>query len=116
MRALADVSEYGDPEDESEFETLRAYSPYHNVEEGIEYPPVLFTTGDEDTRVHPSHARKMAARMQAAGEGGPFLLRTASDTGHGGGESIETVVAEQTDRWTFLYETLGIDVGTATEK
>ncbi len=105
------TAEYGDPEDESEFETLRAYSPYHNVE-SVEYPPVLFTTGDEDTRVHPSHARKTAARMQAEGDGGPFLLRTASDAGHGGGESVEAVVAEQTDRWTFLYETLEVDVGT----
>ncbi|WP_135851489.1 prolyl oligopeptidase family serine peptidase [Halorussus salinus] len=103
------TAEYGDPADESDFETLRAYSLYHNVEEGVEYPPVLFTTGDEDTRVHPSHARKTAARMQAVGEGGPFLLRTASGAGHGSGPSVEAVIAEQTDRWTFLYETLGID-------
>ncbi|UPV99509.1 prolyl oligopeptidase family serine peptidase [Halorussus gelatinilyticus] len=103
------TAEYGDPDDESAFESLRAYSPYHNVESGVEYPAVLFTTGAEDTRVHPGHARKMTARMQAEGEGGPFVLRTTSDAGHGGGASAETVVAEQTDRWTFLYEQLGMD-------
>ena len=68
---------------------------------------MLFTTGENDTRVHPSHARKTAARMQAEAAGGPVLLRTA-DAGHGGGESAEAVVAEQTDRWTFLYEALGM--------
>ncbi|MFC4449686.1 prolyl oligopeptidase family serine peptidase [Halorussus aquaticus] len=101
--------EYGDPEDPEAFDYLRAYSPYHNVEAGVGYPPVLFTTGESDTRVHPSHARKMAARIQAEADGGPFLLRTTADAGHGGGETAETVATAQTDRWTFLYEVLGVD-------
>ncbi|NEU56616.1 prolyl oligopeptidase family protein [Halorussus sp. MSC15.2] len=101
--------EYGDPDDPEAFDYLRAYSPYHDVEEGVEYPPVLFATGESDTRVHPGHARKMAARMQAEADGGPFLLRTTADAGHGGGETAETVATEQTDKWTFLYEALGVD-------
>jgi prolyl oligopeptidase len=74
----------------------------------VEYPPVLFTTAVGDTRVHPSHARKMAARMQAEVDGGPFLLRTKSDTGHGVGKPTSMIVEEQVDEWTFLYDRLGL--------
>ncbi|MFB6176250.1 MAG: prolyl oligopeptidase family serine peptidase, partial [Halobaculum sp.] len=72
------------------------------------YPPTLLTTATDDTRVHPCHARKMAARLQADGDGGPFLLRTREDAGHGSGVSTESVVAAQTDRWTFCYDSLGV--------
>ena len=59
------VPEYGSSESAEQFKWLRAYSPYHNLKAGTRYPAVLFTAGENDSRVHPLHARKMAARMQA---------------------------------------------------
>ena len=108
------TTEYGHPENDPEaFEYIREYSPYHNVESGVEYPATLFRTAASDTRVHPSHARKMAARMQAEADGGPFLLRTKSDTGHGVGRPKSMIVDEQVDAWTFLYEALDVGDGSA---
>src|SRR5690606_30759159 len=60
------VPEYGSAEDPEQFEWLYAYSPYHRVQDGVRYPAVLLTAGENDTRVHAMHARKMAARLQAA--------------------------------------------------
>ena len=106
------TTEYGHPEtDPDAFEYLRAYSPYHNVESGVEHPPILFRTAASDTRVHPSHARKMAARMQAEADGGPFLLRTKPDTGHGVGRPTSMIVDEQVDAWTFRYDALSVGDG-----
>ncbi|MEF8758065.1 MAG: prolyl oligopeptidase family serine peptidase, partial [Halobacteriales archaeon] len=104
------TTEYGSPEDPAAYEWLKAYSPYHNVDPGREYPPILFKTAVGDTRVHPSHARKMTARMQTEADGGPFLLRTMTDTGHGLGKPTSMIVREQLDQWTFLYENLDVDV------
>jgi len=61
------MAEYGDPDDESDWAFLRAYSPYHNVHSGQPYPPVLLLTSTRDDRVHPGHARKMAARLREHG-------------------------------------------------
>ena len=111
------TTEYGHPEDPEAFEYLRAYSPYHNVDPDATHPPVYFTTAASDTRVHPSHARKMTARLQNEAEGGPFLLRTKAETGHGVGKPASMSVDEQADSWAFLYERLGVDAsgsGTAT--
>ena len=68
------VPEYGSSEDPEQFEFLRAYSPYHNVRSDVEYPAVLYITGDGDTRVAPLHARKMAALVQSAHPVRPALL------------------------------------------
>ncbi|MEU4623181.1 prolyl oligopeptidase family serine peptidase [Actinoplanes sp. NPDC023801] len=57
------IAEYGDPDDPADWEFLREYSPYQNVRPGRPYPPVLFLTSTRDDRVHPGHARKMAALM-----------------------------------------------------
>jgi prolyl oligopeptidase len=103
------TTEYGSPGDPAAYEWLKAYSPYHNVEPGRRYPPVLFKTAVGDSRVHPSHARKMTARMQTEAEGGPFLLRTMTDTGHGLGKPTSMIVREQLDQWTFLYDHLAIE-------
>jgi len=100
--------EYGHPEDPEAFEYIRDYSPYHNVADE-EYPATLFTTAVGDSRVHPSHARKMTARLQDEGQGGPFCCRTKTDTGHGTGKSMSMAVAEQLDQWTFLYGFLGAE-------
>ena len=103
------TTEYGHPEDPEAFEYLRAYSPYHNVDPDATHPPVYFTTAASDTRVHPSHARKMTARLQNEADGGPFLLRTKAETGHGVGKPASMIVDEQADSWAFLYERLSVD-------
>ncbi|MEF8799456.1 MAG: prolyl oligopeptidase family serine peptidase [Halolamina sp.] len=105
--------EYGSPDEENAFEYIREYSPYHNVEDG-EYPPTLFKTAAGDTRVHPSHARKMTALIQHHQTGDdPIALRTETDTGHGIGKSTEMIVEEQVDQWTWLCDQLGADVDAA---
>jgi len=103
--------EYGSPEEADAFEYIREYSPYHNVETG-EYPATMFKTAAGDTRVHPSHARKMTALVQDHQTGDePIVLRTETDTGHGVGKSTEMIVEEQVDQWTWLCDRLGADVG-----
>jgi prolyl oligopeptidase len=79
--------EYGTAADPVELGWLLSYSPYHHVRAGTEYPAVLFTVFDSDTRVDPLHARKMCAALQHASPGSlpgrPILLRRESDVGHG---------------------------------
>jgi len=61
------IAEYGDPSKPEEWAYLQTNSPYHNLQAGVKYPPILFYTATSDDRVHPSHARKMAAKMQQMG-------------------------------------------------
>ena len=79
--------EYGTAADPAELGWLLSYSPYHHVRAGTDYPAVLFTVFDSDTRVDPLHARKMCAALQHAAPGSlarhPILLRRESDVGHG---------------------------------
>ncbi|MFM0740229.1 prolyl oligopeptidase family serine peptidase [Paraburkholderia xenovorans] len=82
------IDEYGDPDDPDEARALAAYSPYHHVSADVRYPPVLFTTSTADDRVHPGHARKMAARMQALGAG-EVWYRENTEGGHGGSDELE---------------------------
>lgn len=56
--------EYGTVEEAEDFHALHAYSPYHHVQDGIDYPAVLFVSGDKDDRCNPAHVRKMASRLQ----------------------------------------------------
>ena len=103
------IPEYGDPDDPEAFRWLHAYSPYHRVRDGTAYPAVLLTTGESDSRVDPMHARKMAARLQAATSSGrPVLLRVETRAGHGQGKPLAKVVDEWTDVWTFLFSELGM--------
>ena len=64
------VPEYGSAEDAKQFDWLYAYSPYHHVKPGAEYPAIMFMTADSDSRVDPMHAKKMAALMQAEAANG----------------------------------------------
>jgi prolyl oligopeptidase len=79
--------EYGTAADPEELGWLLSYSPYHHVREGTEYPAILFTVFDSDTRVDPLHVRKMCAALQHATTARwpdrPILLRRESDVGHG---------------------------------
>jgi prolyl oligopeptidase len=103
------VPEYGSASDPEQFRSLYAYSPYHHVREGEDYPSMLFTTAESDSRVDPMHALKMAARMQAAQHADhPILLRVESRAGHGQGKPVSKVVAELTDEMGFVLHELGV--------
>ncbi len=107
------IPEYGSAEDAKQFEWLYAYSPYHHVKPGQEYPAILFMTGDTDTRVDPMHAKKMAALMQAEAKNGdikdkPILLRIETKAGHGQGKPVTKQIEESTDMYSFLFWQLGI--------
>jgi prolyl oligopeptidase len=102
------AAEFGTVRDREEFEALQAYSPYHNVRDGIAYPATLLTGGESDPRVAAWHPKKMAARLQAATSGNePILLRVDSG-GHGIGSSLDETVAELTDVYTFIFDQLGV--------
>jgi prolyl oligopeptidase len=101
--------EYGSAEDPEQFRYLLAYSPYHRVTDGTRYPAVLLTASENDARVDPLHARKMAARLQAAGRGGgPVLLLVRGASGHGGGTTLSTRIQQGADSWAFLMDALGM--------
>jgi len=107
------VPEYGSAEDPEQFKWLYAYSPYHHVKAGVEYPAVLFTTADSDSRVDPMHAEKMTALMQASAANGgsrvrPILLRIETKAGHGPGTPVSKEIEEYTDAYSFLFWQLGV--------
>ena len=103
------VTEFGTVKDTAQFKALYAYSPYHHVVDGTEYPAVLFLTGDNDKRVDPANSRKMIARLQAAsGSNLPLLLRTDSNAGHGIGTGLSTRVIQNADVYAFLFDQLGV--------
>jgi prolyl oligopeptidase len=98
------VPEYGSSENEAQFSYLYAYSPYHHVKPGTKYPAVLFITGDGDTRVAPLHARKFAARLQAATTSDrPILLLYDTKSGHSGGRPVNKQIEEGTNVLSFLF-------------
>src|SRR5579872_222559 len=101
------VTEFGSVKEADEFRALYAYSPYHHVVNGTEYPAVLFMTGDNDPRVDPANSRKMTARLQATGTKLPVLLRTTSIAGHGIGTALSERVAEDADFEAFVLAEIG---------
>lgn len=104
------VPEYGSSDDATQFKYILAYSPYQNVKDGTKYPATLFVTGDNDTRVNPLHARKMAARVQAANVGdNPILLLYDTKSGHSGGRPLNKEIEENTDILSFLFSQLGVN-------
>lgn len=104
------ASDYGTSEDSKEmFDYLKAYSPLHNIKEGVKYPATLVTTGDHDDRVVPAHSFKYAAALQAANEGtNPTLIRIETKAGHGAGKPISKVIEEQADTYAFIMYNLGM--------
>jgi prolyl oligopeptidase len=103
------VTEFGTVEDPELFRAMRAYSPYHNVKDGVPYPAVLLTAGEFDPRVDAYHAKKMTARLQAATSSAqPVLLRVEAG-GHGFGNSLDQRVSELADVYAFLFDRLGLD-------
>jgi prolyl oligopeptidase len=105
------AEEYGSPNDECDFRFLLAYSPYHHVQDGAEYPAILLISGDADTRCNPLHARKMAARLQAANRSEwPVLLDYKPDWGHTPVQPLSIKIKALTDRLAFICHELGVQV------
>ena len=105
--------EYGTAADPQELGWLLSYSPYHHVRDGVEYPAVLFTVFDSDTRVDPLHARKMCAALQHATTGDPrtrpVLIRRETDVGHGA-RSVSRTVELAVDQLAFLAAHTGLEL------
>jgi len=105
------TSDYGSPDEPEHFRNLFAYSPYHNLEEGVCYPPTLITTADTDDRVVPAHSFKFAARLQEVqGCDNPVLIRIETSAGHGGGKPVSKALEERADEFAFLTRVFEMDV------
>ena len=106
------VPEYGSADDAQAYGWLRAYSPYHHVKKGEKYPAVFLNAGENDSRVHPLHARKMAAKLQALAtndpETKPILLWVDRDSGHGQGKPLALRVRDEADQWSFVMWQTGL--------
>ena len=99
------MAEYGDPDKPADWACLQRYSPYQNVRAEALYPPVLFTTSTRDDRVHPGHARKMAARMIAQGH--DVLYYENIEGGHGGAADNDQQAHLQAMEFGYLWQQLG---------
>ena len=101
--------DYGTSEESEEmFEYLLGYSPIHNVEENVEYPATLVTTGDHDDRVVPAHSFKFAAHLQDKQIGkNPVLIRIEKDAGHGGGTPLSKTIDQYSDIFSFTLFNMG---------
>jgi prolyl oligopeptidase len=103
-------AEYGSPDNETDFKTLYAYSPLHNLKAGTAYPATMITTADHDDRVVPAHSFKFAAALQAAHQGdNPVLIRIETKAGHGAGKPTSKIIEEAADKWGFLMTNLGME-------
>jgi prolyl oligopeptidase len=101
------VTEFGTVKNENQFKALYAYSPYHHVIDGTDYPAILLMTGANDGRVAPYHSRKMAARLQEANKSDhPILLRTSTSAGHGIGTALSERIKQLADIYSFLFAQL----------
>ena len=99
------MAEYGNPDVAEEWQWIKRYSPYQNVQAGIKLPPVLFTTSTRDDRVHPGHARKMAARMIEQGHAPLYYENT--EGGHAGAADNAQKADMMALEFAFLWLRLG---------
>lgn len=104
-------TDYGTADESKEmFEYLHDYSPYHNLEEGTEYPATMVTTADHDDRVVPAHSFKFAARLQEMHAGDePVIIRIDTKAGHGAGKPTAMIIEEQADKWAFMFHNMGYE-------
>lgn len=101
--------EYGSSEEEKHFKNIFSYSPLHNINKNAEYPAILVLTADHDDRVVPAHSFKYIATIQEKLSGkNPYMIRIDSKSGHGMGKSIEKILEETTDKYTFMFNNLEI--------
>jgi prolyl oligopeptidase len=98
------VAEYGNPDDPADWEFIKAYSPYQNISADRSYPPVLITTSTRDDRVHPGHARKMTAALEAAGH--RVLYYENIEGGHAGAVDNAQIAFRSALMFEFLHRTL----------
>ena len=98
------MAEYGNPDDAADWEFIKAYSPYHNISAGGRYPPVLITTSTRDDRVHPGHARKMTAALEAAGHQVSYYENI--EGGHAGAADNAQIAFRSALIFEFLHRTL----------
>ena len=98
------MAEYGNPDLPEEWNFISAYSPYQNLKAGVKYPKVLFTTSTRDDRVHPGHARKMAARMLALGQ--EVMYYENIEGGHGLAADNEQRAHVQALEFSYLWQQL----------
>ncbi|MCC7390069.1 MAG: S9 family peptidase [Phycisphaerales bacterium] len=102
--------DFGISEDAEGFRYLWEYSPYHNLRDGLSYPPTLVTTAEGDDRVSPWHSYKFAAMLQHAHVGpNPVLIRIESRAGHGAGKPLSKTILETADVYAFLAKHLGME-------
>lgn len=103
------VNEYGVSEKPEQFKYLYAYSPLHNIKEGVDYPAVLVMTSDHDNRVIPAHSYKYLATLQEKYKGkNPVLLRLSRKTGHSAGASLSKEIDAYTDILSFMFHNMNI--------
>jgi prolyl oligopeptidase len=98
------MAEYGDPDNPEEAPFLKRISPYHNLRPGTVYPEVFFLTSTKDDRVHPGHARKMAAKMASMGL--LFLYYENIDGGHAAAANLTERARRNALEFTYLFEKL----------
>lgn len=98
------VAEYGDPDNPDDWAFISEYSPYQNISATRRYPPVLMTTSTRDDRVHPGHARKMTAALEAAGH--PVFYYENIEGGHAGAADNEQVAFKSALTYSFLWQML----------
>ena len=99
------MAEYGNPDDPGDWAVLKTYSPFHNVRPGLKKPEVLFITSTRDDRVHPGHARRMAARMEAMGYAPHYYENI--EGGHGGAADNAQRADMAALEYSFLWRVLG---------
>jgi prolyl oligopeptidase len=105
------VDDYGSADNPDEFKVLYSYSPYHNLKQGVKYPPTLVITADTDDRVVPSHSFKFISQLQhCQGGTSPVLARIETRAGHGAGRPTSQIIEEVADEWGFLVKNLGMKV------
>lgn len=94
------MGEYGNPDILEEWEYIKKFSPYHNIHADKKYPEVFFVTSTKDDRVHPAHARKMAARMMEQGH--PIFYYETTEGGHGAASTNEQAAFNETIMFSYL--------------
>jgi prolyl oligopeptidase len=98
------VAEYGDPDNPDDWAFISKYSPYQNISADADYPALLMTTSTRDDRVHPGHARKMTAALEAAGH--EVLYYENIEGGHGGAADNAQAAFKTALTYEFLHRVL----------
>jgi prolyl oligopeptidase len=98
------MAEYGDPDVPEEWAYIKQYSPYHKLKSGVDYPPVFFYTSTRDDRVHPGHARKMAAKMEELNQ--EVWYYENLEGGHGGSSTNDQLAYRLALAYSHLWTQL----------